>query len=385
MKNILKYYFKKRWILLVILTIASSLICFVSITNSLFIYNVTDEYGTTIQLAANVPTPTITLIACILATIIPIYEFYFKMRKVNVDQMYSLPIKRDKLFMSTLLFCLIELIIPITFNYLLMLLIIVSKENMFNMAYFLPYYFILIILCSSILCIVAFIYTRNNTMIDGIINVIFVILLGWIIMLALKDVFRSAPHDSVLGQILYPSLYTLYSPMYEINMWFKEFLENDSTIHDFFKNNFTTSHDRKLTLLILSFIQIVLGAFSVFGLKHYASIDKAEDSMQKSTSSFSYKVMIPIFAISLFVFARDQIITITLIMTVCVFIMYCIYHRTIKLKGKQILIMGIVLSVGFILALFCETYLEDAVSNYFDPDNQIDFYSLFLSINTCIK
>lgn len=362
MKNILKYYFKKRKLLIIIATAILLLINFTVLTNSTFVID-REINGAIVMYANDAPINMFTIMSLILASIIPIFEFSYKMKKINVDQMYSLPIKKEKLFFGTLIFSIIELVIPITLNYIVMLIFTLLSENMFNIGLLILFYVFLIVLSISVLCIVAFIYTRNNTIFDGIINVLFIIFVPFLLVFALRNIFKVYAGGPVyyFNEIFNQSMYFIYSPLSYWSERFMKYIENKDVFDNFFKDSMYNSKIENIHLLVLSVVQIILAILSAIGIKYLTRKEKGEETMQKSTSAFSYKTMIPLSTIILFVLAKDDILVFLPLLSIYAFIMYCIYQRTIKLKGKQILHIGMILTIGFILS-FVSYYIGKEIA-----------------------
>ena len=181
MKKLLAYYLKKRFHIVLILSAIMVTILTVFISNINFIHNapVWDQTYEHIigyePVAVNSPIGYLTVFSCLLATIVPLFEFYFKMKKISIDQQYSLPIKREKLFLTKYIVVLFIILASLTIAYIWMIFITSLKENIFNMGYIYLYYPVLIGLTSVLYTIICFVYTRANTFFDGLINILFYI------------------------------------------------------------------------------------------------------------------------------------------------------------------------------------------------------------------
>ena len=116
MRKTLAYFLKNRLHIIAILSFLLLMITFFYLVDADFVYQYEyyDEYDRLVKIISpeNSPFSLLATAAAILSTITVIFEFYFKMRKVNVDQMYALPIKREKIFLSKLIVCYLEVIIP---------------------------------------------------------------------------------------------------------------------------------------------------------------------------------------------------------------------------------------------------------------------------------
>jgi hypothetical protein len=115
----IKYNLKNRTLLILITTIVFLAIGFALYIDGDFLryyhfYNRVTNQSFNVIGPDSSPILFITIMACILCTIIPVIEFSFKMSKISIDQMYSLPIKREKLYMAKFISGFIE-ILTITF------------------------------------------------------------------------------------------------------------------------------------------------------------------------------------------------------------------------------------------------------------------------------
>lgn len=336
MKNMLIYYCKKRWYVILIITIIILFINIVSIDPNNFIekrviypngYN--DDYHIYVDVAGTPPIGYITFFAAALATIIPMFEFYFKMRKISIDQLYSLPIKREKLYLTKYIVGLIETLIPIIINYFVILLIVICNEHMFNYLYLVLYLPVLIFFTIILYTIVSFAYTRANTYFDGIINVLFYtfILVLPFALLALWGI------DQTWGL----TWFFTYSPITCSHRLFSNIISNQDSSYKIWD-----------TVSFITFTVIAIISFILF-LK-LNKTDKSEDSMQLSESWFSYKVMLPAYCILGCMLAADIVIVLLLII-ISTFLLYVIYKRSFKLSKKELLYLSIIFVISIALSI----------------------------------
>ena len=165
MKKMFIYYFKKRFHIMLAITIILAIISWISFISNNYVYKTSDGgiYPN------NSPIPMLAFFAAALATIIPLFEFHFKMRKISIDQMYYLPIKREKLYLVKYLVGFVEIMIPMLIVFLLNLLFINLKENIFDIKYLFIFCGAMIPTILALYTTICFIYTRNNTFFDGLI------------------------------------------------------------------------------------------------------------------------------------------------------------------------------------------------------------------------
>lgn len=347
MIKMLKYYFKKKWIVLLVLAIASLQITLITTSTSAYTTSWCVDYVLNVWKveATNPPIVAPTVIACVLATIIPFVEFSFKMKKVNIDQYYSLPIKRDKLYLTTFIFGYLEVIIPVSLSYLVSFLSIYSKPSMFEEIYFLPYYFILLFITLILYTIITFVFTRNNTFVDGLINVILAIFALSMVALALSSIFEAFYIINYKDIYLNGSWYILYSPHTYLSGMFSELL----------CKGFLTSYKYKTTVAFISLTLFVLiGTLCFYLFVKLSKNDKAENCMQISNSYISYKLMIPLYIVTSFICLRSTSIFVLILISIVAFFMYVLYRRTFKLNKASIITLIVCCVLSFILAIILE-------------------------------
>lgn len=341
MKNMIIYYLKKRWYVILAITIIILFLNIVTIDPDYFISNryiyegVPNDYIVVPQADA-APIGYMTLFACILATIIPMFEFYFKMRKVSIDQLYSLPIKREKIYLTKYIIGLIETLIPLIINYLVIILIVALSEHMFDFKYIILYLPVLLGLTVVLYTIVSFVYTRGNSYFDGIINVFlytFILVLP-IALLASWNIDKNAGW----------SWFFTYSPLTCAFRIFENLIENRSS----------SFNGWDLTTFILFTILAIISFISLLKLN---KLDKSENSMQISESWFSYKVMLPTYCVLGSMLARESIIIVILIF-ISTFLGYVIYKRTFKLTKKELLFIGLLYFISILMAISSELIYE---------------------------
>lgn len=344
MKNLFNYYFKKRFTVVLIITIICLVISTIALNEMRFIRNSTywveglpgykgQEY-IEVKVPGESPIGMISFFAAVLATIIPLFEFYFKMRKINVDQMYSLPIKRSKLFFVKYIVGLAEVLIPVTITFLYCVIWVGCSKHLFQMIYFLPFYFSLMLVSTIVYTIISFIYTRANTFFDGIILILMYLIILPIFMVTIDEIFRTD----------FWSYSFFYSPYFSITRIFEALLKH--------KNLVGTPHyeldfnEYMIYSIIINFITACCASFLFFYLNPK---DKAENAFERSNSLFAYKVIIPIVAaVSSMAFSYSTDYIITPIIMVLAYLSLVVYHRSFKVPWKELVLMfGIIIAFAF--------------------------------------
>ena len=342
MLKMIKFNLKNRTLLILITTIVFLAIGFALYLGDDFLkyfyfYNrLTDQHFQVIGPDSS-PILFITIMACILCTIIPIIEFSFKMSKISIDQMYSLPIKREKLYLAKFISGFIEVLIPVSVVFIFCLLKVLFSNHMYETIYFLPYFVCLILFMFFLYSTITFFFTRGNTVIDGIINVVLIIFV--------VELFSSTIDSMLWGNIRNyfdsGSCY-LYSPISIISELFDNKLSAEAInkLHTMYDEYYYTVRVNLTTYEIVSvIIFILIGIESTILFVLLNKKDKAEDSMQVSNSWFSYKVFIPVYMslISLLMMDGSELIGFVFLF-VGTYIAYVVYRRSLKIKKWDIIV-----------------------------------------------
>ena len=260
MLKMIKYNLKNRTLLILITTIVFLAIGFALYIDGDFLryyhfYNrVTDQSFNVIGPDSS-PILFITIMACILCTIIPVIEFSFKMSKISIDQMYSLPIKREKLYIAKFISGFIEILIPVSVVFIFCLLKVLFSNHMYETIYFLPYFVCLILFMFLLYSTITFFFTRGNTVIDGIINIVLIIFV--------VELFSSTIDSLLWGNIRNyfdsGSCY-LYSPISIISELFDNKLSAEAInkLHTMYSEYFYTERVTLTTYEIVSVIIFIL-------------------------------------------------------------------------------------------------------------------------------
>ena len=107
----------------------------------------------------------------IVLTIIPIFEFGFKMHRISAEQAYSLPIKRQELYLSRFIIGFLEVIVPFTVAYLVSLIPLLTwaTEYIDFLGMFI-YLGIIIVVGLLFYSIIVFFASQANNTIDAILE-----------------------------------------------------------------------------------------------------------------------------------------------------------------------------------------------------------------------
>ena len=342
MLKMIKFNLKNRTLLILITTVVFLAIGFALYLGDDFLryyyfYNRIPDQEFQVIGPDDSPIVFITVVSCILCTIIPIIEFSFKMSKISIDQMYSLPIKREKLYMAKFISGFIEVLIPVCVVFIFCLLSVLLSNHMYDAIYFLPYFGCLILFSFFIYSTITFFFTRGNTVIDGIINVVLIIFV--------VELFSSTIDSMLWGNIrnYFDNGYCyLYSPITILSSLFDNKLSAEviNKLHTMYDEYYYTVRVNLNAYEIVSIIIfIIIGIVSTILFVVLNKKDKAEDSMQVSNSWFSYKVFIPVYMslISLLMMDGSELIGFVFLF-VGIYIAYVIYRRSLKIKKWDIIV-----------------------------------------------
>ena len=130
-----------------------------------------------------------TAILCVLATIVPILQFSYRMKQRSADLWYSLPVSRTKLTLVRVLEGLVLVFVPYTLAYWLGVAGVALQGMEFTYIHYLSYYALSLPLGVGLFGALSFIFSRANTVADGIMFLIlWACLFPLIILVCLCDV-----------------------------------------------------------------------------------------------------------------------------------------------------------------------------------------------------
>ena len=204
----------------------------------------------------------------------PVLVYSFKMSKRGVDGYYSLPLKKEKLYLVKTMVGLWLVLVPFTVMYWSGFLTLLCRaENPYDMFWYLPAYFGSVLLGICLFGLNAFLYTRANKIADGIVFMIAYIPL----FLMLYKYATMAFH--LRGRASYENFIT-----------FGGLIEFGNAMNGLIlrSENVTFS---PLTFVVMPILGVA-GYALLFILLPY---EKGENAEQVSDSWFGYKILIPIY------------------------------------------------------------------------------------------
>lgn len=138
--------------------------------------------------------PQISLIYTILGifcAVVPVLMYSFKMNKRSVDAFYSLPKKKEKMYLVKTLMGLLLVLIPYTIAYWLGFLTIALRENYFHLIYYIPGYFGGLLFGVCLYGLYAFAFTRANRVVDGVVFMLAYTFIGFLIVAGGGEIYYS--------------------------------------------------------------------------------------------------------------------------------------------------------------------------------------------------
>lgn len=273
-------------------------------------------------------------------TAVPIYELSYLMKKRSIDEYYSLPIKRSILITTKFLSGFLKILISYTIAFFLGLFVIIVKGHNLSIQYYFPYYLFSVILGFSLYAFNSFVYSRANTIIDGLIfinlySTIFIFVVGTVHRI-FSNVFAYYSIKNIISS-------QSFSPLIFLTQYYDNLIRYGSGNNE---------------IMWFSYIMwLIIGALSVCGLVYSTKIDKAERSEQISESYFGYRVLIPTYLISVILFANlnpfDSVVMFFLVSILygAGLVGYIIYRRTFKLPIKYWIILSSSVLIGIFINL----------------------------------
>ncbi len=170
MKKYFLYELKKYLWTLVILTAVCAIPYIVGVATMEMFYGYTTKYGTTVSYIYDPQITNVFIELVILLFVVPALVYSFKMTKRGVDGYYSLPIKREKLYFVATMVGLILVLVPFTVSFWGgFLTLALRAENPYDMSWYVPAYFAGVCFAVFLYGVNAFVYTRANRVVDGLV------------------------------------------------------------------------------------------------------------------------------------------------------------------------------------------------------------------------
>lgn len=264
------------------------------------------------------------LFMSILAYAIPVMEFSFFKKRINLDCAYSLPISRRAMGAVHYITGLIMLLGAYTASYLTNFVLLLSRgPGHFDFLPMIPHYFLTALLGFCMYSVMVFVFNEANTKGDGIWFMVLYTFIFYLITGALLAVTDSSV-DHIFVTVPWGVIDKLKNS-YELA------IENISVKESFFWQS---------PMCIAFFIfWVVAGIASTAGLLTTFGKRRMERTEEISDSYFGYRVLIPTYAVGgMIAFAGLGALT-WIIIEILAFLGYTIYRRGFHYKRSDIIIL----------------------------------------------
>ncbi len=343
MKKYFLYELRKNLVPIIVLTGLGTLIYITYILNMSFgiYFEAIENYNYYSYRSS--PTGVTAVFLCILCTFVPVMTFSHKMNKRAADSFYSMPLRREKLYLIKSLTGLLIVLIPYTISYWLGFAVFAVRvwEHSFNLVAFVPLYFLSLPLAFMLFGINSFAFSRANSIVDGVIFIAFFTLCAVIIHFLLAKFIIISLDSFEL---------TSYSGI--------------AMLFDHYSYIITNNRALDFSEILAPFIYCcAAGAACWAGLFICVKTDKAENAEQISNSWFGYKVFLPFYIAALLILGGTDTYIIPVMAFAAGFIGYLIYRRSFIFGRNTWLTLIITFVAGLLLAV-----ILPELPYYGDPD-----------------
>ncbi len=349
MKNYFVYLLKKYLLLLACFALLCVIVYVIPITVES--YTAWNKQETTY---VDLYYSNISAVLGVMSVLIPIALLSYKMSRRSADMHYSLPIGRRKILCVHFLVGLILLYASYSFAYLWGFIIIAATVRHLQLIYYLYLYLSSLLPALVLYSLTAFLYTRANTMLDGIVIVVSAMCL---LPLAFGTTCRIIdPHlPSTAPSLDSARLFPFVSLMeatdvlgtaaegWELRLWFTNFRP------DYIADDALT--------LAGSLFWLIAGAGAAAGLFVTEKTCKAENCGQRTESLFGYKTLLPAYTVFLTAMAFEDA-AVLCIVAFGILVLSVLYKRTIKIGWKFAAVLAACFVAGILLYVIPEYLIK---------------------------
>ena len=269
----------------------------------------------------------------ILLFAVPAIVYSFKMSKRSVDGYYSLPIKREKLYLVATMVGLILVLVPFTISFWGGFITLLFRQgNPYRMGYYVPAYFGGLFFAVFLFGVNAFIYTRANRIVDGIVFMGAYAFVGFLFLACLEDTFAVSVYSWRIEEC-----FLFGGSMFSFVNRICDFITYGVVRKNFADWWFGLTAAAGVICYALLFLLI--------------RFERGENAEQNSNSWFGYKVLIPVYCALCFgAGAAEEILGVVLVLVGGV-VATIVYKRKFKLKLLDWLPLAIGFAAGIVLAI----------------------------------
>lgn len=299
--------------------------------------------------------------------IIPIFMNAYRYNKKLANRNYSCPISRFALFNVNYLVGLINIITFYTVFYFLGMLIIAIKLPAYGIVYYIPLYFVILLIGICVYTLNYFVASRANTVIDA---VIFIIMYTFVFSITINLVESFLIGINVLiGYKVNEKFITFFEFAEWGDAYNKCIATNKSLMIVDDRPTFIWSEPviTKTDLIVTFVILPIVAITSYVLLMIMAKKESAEKTSEISNSYFGYRVLNPVYMISAIALCVSKykwnILTSLILLgifTVVYLALNFIYYRKFKLPLKEWIILGVTVVLGVILGQIVITMVPTA-------------------------
>ncbi len=273
---------------------------------------------------------------CILVYVLPVREFSFFKKRINLDCVYSLPISRRAMGTVHYLTGLITLFSAFTSSYLLNFVLLFSQAPQhFNFPPMVAHYFLCLLLGTAIYSLMVFVFNEANTKGDGI---WFMLLYTYVFSSVASAVSAICDYEMLAG--FYAE--TPWGAFGALTETYRGRIEIGGIEELVFWR--APGYVAWIAFWIALGIAAAAGFFLIFGKRR---MDKTGEI---SNSNFGFRTLIPVYAASEIILTRGAGWFFTNLMA---FFGYAIYRRGFHHKKSDIIVLVVLSIFGILLtALF---------------------------------
>lgn len=297
---------------------------------------ITTNYRDGVEYTSLIGIPVTLLIIC--AYVIPVMEFSIFKKRVNLDCLYALPIKRRELGVVHYITGLMMLVIPYTLSYLLNALLLLRAPEAFTFEPLIPHYFACLALGVSQYAVFVFVFHKANTKGDGICFIGMWSLVVGLVCSVLWELDIYIDENNIYFGIIWGlSIELTHYYRYLV----EGFLPQDLWIIGELWN---TTQISWFVFWILAGIAATAGYILDFGKQ------RAEKTGEISDSVFGYKVLIPVYAVT-YIFGAyvSSVFILGVVIEIAAIVGYTVYRRGFHYKKSDIIILILLAVLLFVL------------------------------------
>lgn len=363
MRNYFRYYMKKNLLPLACLTLFCVIIYVIPIATQNFSYwnDLDISQGLEYYRYPELYLGNLTAALCILSVLVPIAMFSYKMNRRSADMYYSLPLNKTKLLAVHFSVGLLMMYIAYTAAFLWGFAIVALNVNRLRLIGYLYFYLASLIPAFVAYSVTAFIFTRANTVLDGIVCIAGALCVFAAAIQVAYDIFSPFPWFS--GE-LDSSYFFPFSPLSVLTGFFEDvILGREVRLWFTGANSYFIQDDA--SGLAGGILWLLLGIGAAVGLFLTERNGKAENCGQRSESIFCYKLLIPVYALFLSVIAVEEI-TFLCAVAFGAFVLSVIYKRSIKIGWKFALVLAACVIAGVLLKVISATICDSLYPHVID-------------------